>query len=73
MAKRLEMLFLNESGKNVTITVDDPIEPVDAQAVSEAMDTILLENVFISSQGYLVQKRGARVVERKVAPVEIEI
>ncbi|MCD8511022.1 MAG: DUF2922 domain-containing protein [Bacillus sp. (in: Bacteria)] len=73
MAKRLEMLFLNEGGKNVTISVDDPMEPVNAQAVSDAMDTILLQNVFVSAQGYLVQKRGARVVERKVEAVDIEI
>lgn len=73
MTKRLELLFLNEGGKNVTISVDDPKEPVDALAVSEAMDAILLHNAFVSPQGNLVQKRGARVVERKVDTVNIEI
>lgn len=73
MTKRLELLFINESGKNVIISVDDPKEPIDAVQVSEVMDAILLHNVFISAQGYLAQKRGARVVERKVDPVNIEI
>ncbi|MCD8509948.1 MAG: DUF2922 domain-containing protein [Bacillus sp. (in: Bacteria)] len=73
MTKRLELLFINEGGKNVTISVDDPKEPVNAQEVTEAMDAILLHNAFVSPQGYLVQKRGARVVERNVETVDIEI
>lgn len=73
MTKRLELLFIDEGGKNVTISVDDPKEPINALQLTEAMDEILLHNAFVSAQGYLVQKRGARVVDRKVETVDIEI
>ena len=71
MTKRLELLFTNQGGTNVTITVDEPNEPVSGQAVSQVMDTILASDVFESAYGKLVLKRGARIVERKVEEVEI--
>ncbi|MFT4416292.1 DUF2922 domain-containing protein [Fredinandcohnia humi] len=71
MAKTLEMLFTNEDGKSATVSIESPTEPVDSAAVSAAMDTILAANVFITTGGDLVSKRGARVVERNVLPVEI--
>ncbi|WP_449537993.1 DUF2922 domain-containing protein [Ferdinandcohnia sp. Marseille-Q9671] len=71
MAKTLEMQFTNEDGKTASISIENPIEPVDPQAVSAAMDTILSANVFLTSGGDLVAKKGARVVERNVETVEI--
>jgi hypothetical protein len=71
MAKKLEMQFLNADSKTVTISLDDPVEPVDAAAVSSAMDTIITQNAFTSSGGDLVAKKGARVVERNVADVTL--
>lgn len=71
--KRLELQFKNEEDKVVTISIDDPIEPVNPQTVNQAMDTILQQNVFISSGGDLVSKYAARVVERTVTLVEIDV
>lgn len=71
MTKTLEMQFTNEDGKTASISIENPIEPVDPQAVSAAMDTILSANVFLTSGGDLVAKKGARVVERNVETVEI--
>ncbi|MBM6619119.1 DUF2922 family protein [Bacillus suaedaesalsae] len=71
MAKTLQLQFLNEEQKTVTISIDNPIEPVSPAAVDAAMDTILTANVFISSGGDLVSKKGARVVERNVADVAL--
>lgn len=71
MTKRLELLFTTEAGTSATIAVESPKEPVDAQAVSEAMDEILASNVFFSAQGNYVAKRGARLVERNVETIEI--
>ncbi|MBU9723254.1 MULTISPECIES: DUF2922 domain-containing protein [Bacillaceae] len=73
MAKKLELQFINAGGKNVTISIDDPIEPVDSQAVSQVMDVVIANSVFTSREGLLVQKRGARIVERKVEEVQIEL
>ncbi|MBU9711434.1 DUF2922 domain-containing protein [Evansella tamaricis] len=71
MSKRLELLFTNEGGKSVTISLDDPIEPVDEQIISKVMDDIISYNVFISHDGQLVGKRGARVVSRTVEQIEL--
>ena len=71
MAKTLEMLFTNEDGKSTSVSIENPIEPVDPQTVAAAMDTIIATNIFTSSGGDLVAKRGARVVERNVEDVEL--
>lgn len=69
--KKLELRFENEEGKTITFSLDNPVEPADPVAVSEAMDTILSENAFFSSGGDLVAKQSARIVERNVSEIEI--
>jgi hypothetical protein len=71
MSKKLELQFTNLEGKTATISIDDPIEPVVPATVSAAMDTIIATNIFTSTGGDLVAKKGARVVERNVADVEL--
>ena len=71
MSKKLELQFVNFEGKTATISIDDPIEPVGAAAVSAAMDTIIATNIFTSTGGDLVAKKGARVVERDVTEVDL--
>ncbi|MEI3602774.1 DUF2922 domain-containing protein, partial [Oceanobacillus sp. SE10311] len=39
--KKLQLQFENQEGKVVTYTLDDPVEPIDHEAVNEAMDTII--------------------------------
>ncbi|RXJ01636.1 DUF2922 domain-containing protein [Anaerobacillus alkaliphilus] len=69
MAKKIELIFKNEIGRNVMISLDDPIEPVDSAKVSLVMDLVLAEGAFVSNGGFLVSKVGARVVERNVEQV----
>ena len=69
--KTLELRFENEEGKNVTISLDSPIEPVDPAAINAAMDEIIAQNAFDSSGGELVAKINARVVERNVTIIEL--
>jgi hypothetical protein len=69
LAKTLQLQFLNQENKTVTISIDNPIEPVDTVALNAAMDSILTANVFTSAGGDLISKKGARVVERNVADV----
>jgi hypothetical protein len=71
LAKQLDLQFYNAENKTVTISLDDPVEPVDAAAVSAAMDTVLAENAFTSSGGDYVSKKGARIVERNVTDIDI--
>ncbi|MBA2174880.1 DUF2922 domain-containing protein [Halobacillus locisalis] len=69
--KKLELKFLNEDNKTVTISLDQPVEPADPALVNAAMDAIIQEDCFYSSGGNLVAKKEARIVERNVFDVEL--
>lgn len=69
--KKLELKFLNEDGKTVTYSLDKPMEPADAEAVTDAMDEIIAQNAFSTSGGNLVKKKGARIVERNVEEIDL--
>jgi len=71
VAKTIELLFENVGGKVVRYTLDNPVEPFDATAVNQAMDTIITQNAFSSSGGDLVKKKGARIVERNVTDIPL--
>jgi len=71
MAKTLEMTFLNTDGKPTKVSIENPTEPVDQVAVAQAMDQIIASDVFFTAGGDLVEKRGARVVERNVEEVTL--
>ncbi|WP_082234350.1 DUF2922 domain-containing protein [Halobacillus massiliensis] len=69
--KKLELKFLNEEGKTVTVSLDNPIEPASPADVNTAMDMIIAQNCFTSSGGDIVEKKEARIVERNVTSIEI--
>ena len=69
--KKLELKFLNEDNKTVTISLDQPVEPADPAPINAAMDAIIQEDCFYSSGGNLVTKKEARIVERNVFDVEL--
>lgn len=71
--KKLELQFRNAEGRMVTLSLDNPIEPADPEAVNNVMDEILAEGVFTSMGGALVSKHAARIVERTVTEVEIDV
>lgn len=63
---RLEMIFRNEEGNRVTISVQEPKMDLTPQEVQAAMELIVSGNVFTSSGGDLASIVGARVVTRGV-------
>ncbi|MDV2884080.1 DUF2922 domain-containing protein [Alkalihalophilus pseudofirmus] len=71
MARVLEMLFLNQEGKQVSITLDDPIEPADPEAILQVMNKVIEKNVYTSSGGDFVSIKGARITERAVEVIEL--
>lgn len=71
--KKLELLFENEDGKTVTYSLDKPIEPVDTVSIRSAMDAVIAGNVFHSSGGNLIAPKGARLVERNVEDIELDV
>lgn len=70
--KKLELKFENEDGKTVTYSLDKPVEPVDPEALNQAMDEIIEQNAFTSTGGDVVAKKSARIVERTVEEVDLE-
>ncbi|MDQ0205622.1 DUF2922 domain-containing protein [Alkalicoccobacillus murimartini] len=71
MSKKIDLLFENQQGNQVTISLDNPIEPVDAELVQTVMESILSENVFISSGGTLAAIKGARLVDHQVTAIPV--
>ncbi|WP_062046409.1 DUF2922 domain-containing protein [Bacillus sp. JCM 19034] len=71
MSKRLELQFDNEDGGLVTISIDDPLEPIDSEAISQAMAQMIAEDVIESNGGGLAAIRGARIVERHVTTIDL--
>jgi len=71
--KTLELIFENELGRTVTYRLDEPVDPADPEAVNAAMDEVIEQNVFGSTGGNLIKKKGARIVERSVTEIDIEM
>ncbi len=71
MAKNLQLVFRNREGKVSRITIDHPQEPIDPQAVSAVMDTILAADVFNHSAG-LIEKVEARLVDTNVEQIQVQ-
>ena len=55
MTKVLEMHFRNETGKEVTILVNNPKDGLTAAAVTVVMQNIITKNLFSTTSGDLVQ------------------
>ncbi|HDR6309244.1 TPA: DUF2922 domain-containing protein [Bacillus cereus] len=68
----LELIFAKEDGKTVVFPIEKPITPVDPQVVNQVMDIILASSVF-SSINDNTRKKGARLVERNVSEVPINL
>ncbi|HBX22201.1 MAG TPA: DUF2922 domain-containing protein [Desulfotomaculum sp.] len=65
MVAYLELVFRNQAGYLVVISVIDPRPDLTAGEVEAAMDTIMGQNIFTSPGGDLVAKVEARLVERE--------
>ncbi|SES81223.1 DUF2922 domain-containing protein [Anaerobranca gottschalkii] len=69
MSKTLQLVFRNQEGRTVTLSLNDPIEPIDSGEVQSVMDTIIAKDVFTSTGGSLVEKVTARLVAREVTEI----
>ncbi|HHU87496.1 MAG TPA: DUF2922 domain-containing protein, partial [Peptococcaceae bacterium] len=45
----LRLVFKNQSGKNVTFSLDNPRDDVTAAEIEAAMDLVIARNIFSSS------------------------
>ncbi len=71
MVKVLELIFENMAGRTARFSLESPVEPVDPAAVAQVMDEMIARNIFTTSGGDLVAKRGARLVAREVTEIEL--
>lgn len=72
--KVLELNFTTEEGKTSKLTIDQPLEPVKPAQVKAAMANIIASNVFLDSDGNsFVEPKSARLVERNVEEIDIDI
>ncbi|MFC7371424.1 DUF2922 domain-containing protein [Fictibacillus iocasae] len=71
MARTLELQFLNEDAKTVTIRLDAPVEPANSASIAAAMDVVIAQNIFNTNGGNLVSKKGARIVDRSESPITL--
>ncbi len=62
-ARTLRMVFLNQAGKNVTITLDNPRSDITTAEVQTAMDLVVARNIFTSTGGDLVSKQDIKVID----------
>jgi hypothetical protein len=59
----LRLVFKNQSGKNVTFSLDNPRDDVTAAEIEAAMDLVIARNIFSSSGGDLVSKQDIRIID----------
>lgn len=71
MIQTLELKFLNEDEKVVTLTVDNPTIPVNPSLINQVMDKIVANNIFTSAGGTVVAKQGARLVGKEIIEIEL--
>lgn len=71
--KTLEMFFENEEGRTVKYTLDKPLEDLDPEAVNAAMDEVIEQEAFHSSGGNIIAKKSARIVEKVIEDIELDI
>jgi hypothetical protein len=57
------MVFLNQAGKNVTMTLDNPRSDITTAEVQTAMDLVIARNIFTGTGGDLVSKQDIKVID----------
>lgn len=65
----LQLVFRNQEGRTVTISLNEPLEELEAQDIETVMDLIIEKNVFESAGGELIDKVAARIVAREVTTI----
>lgn len=64
MTKTLEMVFRNQAGKEVVLSIADPKDNLTKAQVAPVMQDIIAKNVFTTKGGDLVQAVDVRIRTR---------
>ncbi|WP_243120274.1 DUF2922 domain-containing protein [Caloramator sp. E03] len=71
MTKTLQMIFQNQAGNNVTISLSDIKDDLTSDNIKAAMNLIVSKNVFESSGGDLVALVSANIISRDVQQIDV--
>lgn len=71
MEKTLQMVFLNNSGKNVSINISGVREDVTDAEIKTVMETIILKNIFTSTGGDLMSIMSASLVSKDTEQLSV--
>lgn len=72
MSKSLVMGFINETGKKVTLRLDEIRDNLTETEIEAAMDLIIGKNIFKSTGGDFVARESAQIVERLVQEYDVK-
>ena len=72
MTKRLELIFLDVSGKTVRISLPNANEELQSEDVKSVMDQIIALNIFAPGGYDLAQSSGARIVTTDVQEYDFQ-
>lgn len=70
--KTLVLIFLNQSGSPVRVSIDNVKDDITDQEVRDAMEVIIGKNIFDSNGGDLVAIEGAEIVTRTVQELTVK-
>lgn len=71
MAKTLELKFDLANGKTMSLSIQDPKDNLTPSEVTQAMQTIINQNIFHQNSYGLVGINQARIVERNVTDIQL--
>jgi hypothetical protein len=69
LTRTLEMVFQNQVGKSVTVSVKEPKDGLTLMEVNAVMDLIIAKNIFTTTGGDLVSIVEAQI--RQLAVTEL--
>jgi len=65
------MKFVTTNDDITTLTINEVREDISDEEVNSLMDEIITQNVFYSTGGSLVKKKGAKIIDVTESEVEI--
>ncbi len=71
MTKKLQMVFKNSNNSNITLSIEDPRDDVNALEVKTAMDQIVVKDVFESKTGKIASALSAKIIATEITELEI--
>ncbi|MDF2674699.1 MAG: hypothetical protein K0R09_2967 [Clostridiales bacterium] len=71
MAKTLQMVFQNQTGKNVSISIGEVKDAITSEEIKTLMQLIVAKNIFESTGGDLTTIMSADIVTRDVQEMAV--